>query len=380
MRIFTLLLPLMLFSSLVSGQITINESDLPEQGDAFKRLRAANPQILDIQKAGDGQLWDYSTLNPAFASVDTYKSMEAVPGLYQTVSFLKGANLAKLNKENPTTNLPVDSDFSLDGLYSFFKKGDNQYSKVSYGISIGDYDIPLLFEENDVIYNFPLTYGETHTSNAFYQFPPSQYPTPDSLDVYFERSIERIDTVDAHGILQAPLGTFETIRVKSTITYNDSIYANGVGQNIPAFTEIQYKWLAKDKGIPVLKATAQPNPNGPPKIISATYQDSLSSSDPDTSDEVSIGQKPLEQKGGNIYPNPNNGHFSLKMDNGQQGLLKATVLALNGQVLGEKRKKLTKPGQETISLDFSNLSSGKYLLLLQKPNNSIGFHSLIIKE
>jgi hypothetical protein len=87
--------------------------------------------------------------------------------------------------------------------------------------------------------------------------------------LYYSTQRIRSSEVDGWGNLITPFGTFATVRVKSTLNIHDSIYVDslaigfGFDRNI-----IEYKWLGKGYGIPLL----QINEEGP--LVTATYLDS----------------------------------------------------------------------------------------------------------
>src|SRR6185369_9997600 len=72
---------------------------------------------------------------------------------------------------------------------------------------------------------------------------------------YYRKQQTRTNEVDGWGTLITPFGTFNTLRVKSTLNITDSIYLDtlGFGLTIPRQTIVEYKWLAPGKKIPVLE-------------------------------------------------------------------------------------------------------------------------------
>src|SRR6185295_16658519 len=101
----------------------------------------------------------------------------------------------------------------------------------------------------DTIYHFPLTYGTIDSSYSGYTLKlPSL--------VYFHNSSFRHNEADGWGSLTTPYGTFDVVRVKTTIMAHDSIYIDTLlnfGFAIDAPAEIDYKWIGKGQGEPLLQ-------------------------------------------------------------------------------------------------------------------------------
>ena len=71
---------------------------------------------------------------------------------------------------------------------------------------------------------------------------------------YYGQSGHRVNLVDGWGTLITPFGTFQTLRVISTIDAIDTVYNTSLsaGTNIPRPLKYEFKWLATGKKIPVL--------------------------------------------------------------------------------------------------------------------------------
>lgn len=272
MRLFCAFLTTILLLNINAlGQITLNQNDMPVRGETYRFSTAANPGIVNFQLKGPNQTWDYSNLRAEDEQyVDTYYSMNNVPSIYQILRFQKGANLSKKEQQLAGGSLPVGGP--LDNIYSFFESNARSYSRVAYGVTLSSNDIPVQFDTNDVVYNFPLQYGQKDSNTSFFSFPPSGIPLPLPGDIYFERQQKRVNTVDGWGTLKTPLGEFQTLRVKTELYYDDSLYAQGQGQDIPINKEIRYKWLAKGMGPPLLTVQVQ-EVAGVQQVTNITYQD-----------------------------------------------------------------------------------------------------------
>ncbi len=267
---FTLLTTFLMLHIHASGQITITQSDMPGQGETYLFSNAANPGVINFQKTGPNQTWDYTNLQAEDQYVDTYQSMNNVPSIYQLLRFQKGANLAKNEQQLPGGSIPVGGP--LDNIISFFESDAQSFERVAFGVTLASNDIPIQFDTNDVFYNFPLQYGQKDSNTSFFSFPPSNIPLPIPGDIYFERQQKRVNSVDGWGTLKTPYGEFQTLRVKTQLYYDDSLFAQGQGQDIPMNKEIQYKWLAKGMGPPLLTVTTR-EIAGTEQVTNVTYRD-----------------------------------------------------------------------------------------------------------
>jgi hypothetical protein len=105
-----------------------------------------------------------------------------------------------------------------------------------------DLPIPIALNNNDVIYRFPMNFGNTHTSSSDYDISVPGLPA-----VSYEQT--RNTTVDGWGTLTTPYGTFQVLRTKSVIESRDII----AGITIPRIRRTEYKWIAKSEKIPILQ-------------------------------------------------------------------------------------------------------------------------------
>jgi hypothetical protein len=123
--------------------------------------------------------------------------------------------------------------------------------------------LPAKYDVPDKYYQFPMNPGTNWSSTSNFEIS-----IPDFAYLGIQKS--RTSIVDGWGTLITPFGTFQTLRVKSMITEYDSIYIDSISMGIPLLRNItEYKWLAKDQGIPVLQINEEGN------ITTAIYRDSV---------------------------------------------------------------------------------------------------------
>ncbi|MBE0637045.1 MAG: T9SS type A sorting domain-containing protein [Bacteroidales bacterium] len=278
---FTLVLGLA-FNTMAFSQITITSNDMPSPNDTVRKSQALTTGGIDYTVTGTNHVWDFSTLEPLTQTVDTFVTVNSVPFLYQLV-FIPNivANVAqKFSEIDTIPDLPITDPFR------FFRKTTNTYNDVGYAISVSGIPIPVRLNPADVIYKLPLAYGNLDSSNA-----SGQLGVPGFGYIGIQR--KRVNQVDGWGSLTTPFGTYDVLRLKSTVYETDSIYLDTLnfGTTIER-TYIEYKWLANGHKAPLLQVTEE----GP--LVQVAYKDYIL--DP----TVSVGHAMLPEASISISPNP----------------------------------------------------------------------------
>ncbi|HRG59859.1 MAG TPA: T9SS type A sorting domain-containing protein [Bacteroidia bacterium] len=254
MKIKILCFALIAFTTNSFAQITINSSDLPTTSGTYVRDNAGNTSIIDLNVTGPNTTWDYSGLSSN--GIDTIQ--------YMTVS---STNFAYQLYFNNPFSPDYDSDLAVDGVdfpsipavpititdvVNYFKKANNDgYYQTGFGASISGLPASIKYTPRDKVLPLPCTYGLTE-SNLF----EWNFAVP-SVGTYGQRKTRTVE-VDGWGTLNLPNGgTYNTLRVKSTIEGIDTVYIDqfSFGIAIPS-TQLEYKWYAQGEGEPVLTVTA----------------------------------------------------------------------------------------------------------------------------
>ncbi len=364
---------------LAQQPISISQSDMPTGGDTFRMSTALNTGSFPIQKKGANKIWDFSNIQTDTNQyVDSYRSMNDLPSVYGILGFLKGANFAKEEGQLPGGNLPFnDGGFSLEDLFTFYEKNSQAFTKVAYGISLSSLDVPAPFDQNDVVYRFPVNYGDKDSSVSFFSFPPGNFQFPDSTDLYFERRHKRVNDVSGWGTIKTPYGTFDALKVKTTHYYDDSVYLQGIGQNIPERKEVKYKWLAKNMGTPLLTAHAQVL-NGNEIITRITYQDSLRKNNSESVDTGKSGRYLGRlDKGNMVYPNPTNGIVNVRLNGIDQTPLQLYVFDSKGEKVYSKKAE-NNDSKSPIKVNLSHLQNGHYFFLIRNSEKIIDYRQIVL--
>ncbi len=254
-QIIIFIIGLLASMSSLFSQISVNQSDMPLVGDTL-RVSLTNVVPAGFAKSAMDTSWNYSALEALSQRVDTFMSVTATPSAYQLFFVLMGgANLASPRGNSPIPGLPVTQGFT------FYKNSSTSYSDLGSAYTVQQFPLPAKYDIPDKLYQFPMTPGLTWASTSSFSVD-----VPDLA--YYSTQRIRSNIVDGWGNLTTPYGTFQTLRVKSTLIMHDSLYIDSLGTGFPFVRNIiEYKWLAKGKGIPVLQISAEGN------MVTATYRD-----------------------------------------------------------------------------------------------------------
>ena len=224
------------------SQVVINQSDMPLVGDTL-RVSAINIVPAGYSKTAMDTTWDFAALEALSQRVDTFVSATATPWAYQL--FFGGANLASPRSGSPLPGLSVSKGFT------FFKNSSTSFSELGSGYTIQEIPFPAKYDNPDKYYEFPMQPGLTWSSTASFSIAVPNL-------IYFSTQRFRTNVVDGWGTLITPFGTFQTLRVKSTLLEHDSIYIDSLSTGFPFNRNIiEYKWLGKGQGIPLLQVNEE---------------------------------------------------------------------------------------------------------------------------
>lgn len=269
---YSLLLPLFCLLGAARAQTApvITSADLPVVGDTLRlsQASAALPASAPpLTRNGANQTWDYAALRPVTQRVEAYNSVAASASGLQSVAFgpLGGANRA-------TFASPRAFDFNgatlpVTNVNEFFNLSANDLRSVGFGVTLNGTALPVLYSSGpDVVYSLPLAFGAGHTSNSLLV---ASVPGAG----YLSQKRQRRNVNDAWGTLITPFGTFETLRVVTTIIdYDSVIIGTGPGQGATLPTRREYKWLANGVHVPVLTITTL-EVNGTQQVSAVEYRD-----------------------------------------------------------------------------------------------------------
>ncbi|MEL6251248.1 MAG: T9SS type A sorting domain-containing protein [Bacteroidota bacterium] len=275
---------ILIFSAFqLHSQITIDNNDMPVPG-YWAYLSVADTVFQpDLQTIGSNISWDFTGMNAITQRTDTFGSVSNIPVLIRLL-FLS-SNVVRI-QETPDSL----GGIALSEGYQFFRTTNSRFENNGLGGTINGIPFGLANNPDDIIYQFPLNYQDVDSSESL-----AQLNIPGIF--YIERSVKRWNEVDAWGQLDTPYGSFNSLRVKTTIQESDSIAADTISFRINVPTRREYKWLAKEEKIPVMTVnTIVVGGNEVPAGIQ--YVDSLRNTGGTTAIDDKLNSV------ANLYPNP----------------------------------------------------------------------------
>jgi hypothetical protein len=342
------LMMISLATAIGQAQIRLVQTDLPKAGDTL-RYFSVDPATPGLNTAisGPGYTWDFSWLSPQSAEADTFLSITATNPTYQ-LFFFNAANHAT------RTSLNLDlGGIEVTDAFSFFHSLPDKYEIAGFGAIVSGFPLPIRYDFPEVVMRFPLTFGDTSSSRSYFTLPIPGLAT-------ISRQLQRFNQVDGWGTLIIPSGTYEVLRVKSTITTFDTITLDMFPFPIPIQgTQSEYSWYAKGGGIPALRIVQVSGFLAPPTISEIRYSDTIR-----YIPEVHI--PPIT--GFLLIPNPS-GYTDparLLWDQDKEGFLAISVYDMAGRSVWEAGMQKYQPGRQIHHLP--QLPSGQYLVHLKSPD------------
>jgi len=241
----TFLFFLLIISVLHSAaQITINNTDMPSVNNQFVVNSATPSASINPVPTGTNFNWDFSSLASASQNTDTFTSLINIQSLY-AFAFI-GSSYALRSAQD----ISLGGQLTFSKIYNIYKNSSTKYEYSGQGAEINSIPTPMVYSPKDLVYKFPLNFGNTDSSTSGFTV------TIPTLGAY-GKSRKRVNVVDGWGTLVLPSGTYNVLRVKSTITDRDSIVITGFPFPIvlPS-TTTEYKWLGNSQGEPLLQINA----------------------------------------------------------------------------------------------------------------------------
>lgn len=276
-----------LLSQTTFAQITITSSDMPSVND-IKVVSIGDPNdVTTPDLTGSNYSWDFSMLSAVQQRVDTFLSVSATPFAYQL--FFNNQIIYPDNKADygvPAETPNLIPQLSLTDVINYYSNQGNVYKQVGFGANINGIPASVRYTPTDTLYQFPLNYGDDASNDSYFELTVPGFG-------FYGQWLTRIDTVDGWGTVMTPYGTFDVLRVKSTLFKTDTVYVDAIsfGTTTQRPTETEYKWLAVGNGIPVL-TIAQTNGN----TTRVEYLDTMLNLNIVKNDAALVS----------IYPNPTN--------------------------------------------------------------------------
>lgn len=330
------------FSIGLAAQISVTSSDMPSPGDTIRTSISINSNGYDFSRTGSDFTWNFDGLETISQTVDTFLSITQTPVSFWPF-FITSANLAtRQNASNILPGLPAVET------YRFYNNTNGSFKDAGYGVILSGVPIPLKYANADMIYTFPMNMGTTHESSSGLELS-----IPDMGYIMIDRN--RSSVVDGWGNLTTPYGTFEVLRLKSTVSEYDSIYIDSLQLGLPLQRNyIEYQWIGKNFGTPLLGVTED-------ELFGTTivFIDSVRGIN------VGIPEKILA-KSFTVYPNPIQDVLKFQLKLASDCNLSISFYDMTGKCVyrSENQKYYLNSGEFVLPLSELYLQKGLYLIVV----------------
>jgi hypothetical protein len=347
MKHILLFMSLVFVTGFASAQITIDQSDFPGADDTAL-VSTSDDTNLDLSQTGANQIWDYSDLHIVSQRIDTFFNVADASVLYQlqfnNIIFepdyasdyyynLVGFDLAGVGGVGITVESPV----------GFVKISSSAVENVGMGLVLNSYEVPMAADTIDMEYQLPMNFGDSWDSYSYMYVDLNP-----AFNGIFVRHQQRFSEVDGWGTVSTNFGTFDAVRVRSELFYDDSAYVDfgfgGTWLELPTPDEVHYTWWSEGNKIPVLKVVAQVV-GGNETITRVEFKDY---------ERNLAGVSENEISAGNIYPNPTNSIVNLAVDKDVNAIL---IYNVAGEMVYSNSV-----NQTNLTLDVQDWNSGVYLV------------------
>jgi len=338
----------LIVSSVGFAQIVIDKNDMPSKNDTVRISTGLNVSFIDPSKTGEDYTWDFSELTPFKQRIDTFVSVSSTPAPANYLFKFVADFALRMAGNLPFPGVPVSDPFQ------YYKSTDNSFNMVGFAVKMQGFGVPAVFSNPDVLYKFPLEYGDVDSSSSGVDKDISGVG-------YIKVDRKRKNIVDGWGTLTTPYGTFEVLRVKSEVTEYDSIYldAQEMGIGIP-YSYTEYKWLGKNQKAPLLAVK---------DVIGGLiveYPDVKRGS-------LDIKESMPEISTLKSYPNPVANQVTVKFSLKQKLEASVSIINAKGEIVFEIPTGNFNKGRNKISIDLKKegLSKGVYFIKLSSGNQSM---------
>ena len=365
-NIFTFLLCFSLHS--LTAQITIDQDDFANAGDAARMSVAVWNPLLNFSATDTNYTWDFSSLQWQSQYVDQFLN-PLNTGVTYAFTFSNTSinpyrsNIAK-TADNTLTTIPVLSSVFTDGI-NFFYKTSSLYRQRGLGMKVSGFSTPVPMTNPDTLYRFPMNYGNQDSAYSDYRvFVPQ-------LGVYVHKQ-HRVNKVDGWGTLITPFGTFDALRVRTEIRGSDSLYIDTLNSGFKVNNEIQreYKWFGKNQFEPLLQINTQAGVFGQfpgfEFVARIVYRDSVRFL------PTGIFDMAKDELQFSVFPNPSNGSFFVSVP---ADLTSASIKLtdVSGRLILQREMNMP-----TEQVNTEVLAKGIYILNLQS-NKGTASKKLVVE-
>lgn len=154
----------------LNAQITVTAADFASAGNTVQMSNATVNQLIDHYTTGAAINWDFGSLQYSSGYTDNF--VQPISELLYALDFTDisfnpyKANIAEPGAV-PSPEIPLLT-IDYTNTVNFYYKSSSKYEEPGFGAEINGFPDAVLFTNQDVIYNFPIEYGNSDTSASGY--------------------------------------------------------------------------------------------------------------------------------------------------------------------------------------------------------------------
>ncbi len=332
-----------------NAQVEITTSTLPQANDILVTQNATLLTDVDLEATGENVTWDFGPDVLMYMGTNnntTCFDVDDTPIAYQ---FLFN------NPFDPAHNsdfgFGIESievgTFTFEDAYQYYQNNSSKYAITGMGVTVSGIPIAAVANDPDVIYDLPLNFNDTGSSDTEMEFT---IPTIG----YWGSNQQREYLVDGWGTLEINGLSIEVLRYRTVINGTDSLYSDlfSFGTTLPRPETIEYRWLSPQYKVPVLQITTQGG------FVTTVLTANIF--------ESSVEEISSEKL---VFPNPAADFLTIQPG---AGMSQISVFSLNGQLMESFQITASQ------TLDVSDYSPGIYCIRVE--TNGQVDHIRFVKE
>lgn len=346
----------------LNAQPIITNAVFPKTGDTLSYAVDESPENIQITTAGEGLLWDYSSLKSDFFVQQVFETPDSGSGFDL---FPQATLLSRLAQGVESYWLVAENKIELLGAY-----GEDP---LELGIVFSTPFSPPLLEIST-----PLNYLDTLESSTSFSVPFATADLPDSIvamlpispdSFRIRTNIHRMDVVDAWGSLQLPEKSYEVLRQKRLETAEIRVDAKIIFLGWQDITELitplimapdfqqdsllTYRFWSNEAQEPVLICNVDSTGQN---ITSAQFKNSFLA--------TTVTEETISEAGLSIFPNPAGDQIQIDIQEIPQGAYSLQFFHSNGLLVKEELLWIS-GSRFSQTLPVSSLQPGFYIGVLK---------------
>jgi len=258
---------LLFTSAIIKAQGPYTNAEFGVVGDSlFYTSVNVDTSTLNFALAGANANWNFSSLAPT--TQFNYDFLNPLNAGYRAAFLTEctggGSTLTQCNTQfTNLTNVAFRDLQNINIQGTLFTNVVNNDLKTANALEenilgvttkISGVNVPFTCKYNtpDVIYVFPINYGNRDTSISSYTIDL----TPRGVNFIYHAHNARVNYADAYGTLVSPHATYtSTVRVRSFVLHTDTLIYNNAIIPIAPYTSFEYSWFNASFTAPVFTAS-----------------------------------------------------------------------------------------------------------------------------